>query len=37
VPYEKVRRLLLDSYNLLQKGLKYGEEIDDLKPIIYDL
>ena len=37
VPYEKIRRLTIDSYNLLQKNLRLGEDYDELKTIIYEL
>ncbi len=36
VPYEKVRRLTLDSYNLLQRNLKIGEDYEELKAAIYE-
>lgn len=34
ISYEKLRRLALDSYNLLQKNIKRGDEYKDLIPII---
>lgn len=36
-PVEKLKRLLLDSYNLLQRQLKRGEDYDQLKLIINEL
>lgn len=37
IPYEKIRRLAIDSYNLLQKSLRLGEDYDEVKTIIYEL
>lgn len=34
ISYEKLRRLALDSYNLLQKNIKRGDEYKDLIPIV---
>jgi hypothetical protein len=34
-PVEKLKRLLLDSYNLLQRQLKRGDDYDQLKLIIH--
>lgn len=36
LPYEKLRRLALDAYNLLQRSLKgAGEETEELKTVVY--
>jgi hypothetical protein len=37
VPFEKLRRLTLDAYNLLQRSLRTGESHDELKTSIYEL
>ena len=37
LPFEKVRRLALDAYNLLQKMLKRGEDYHRLTPLINKL
>lgn len=37
VPYEKIKRLLFDGYNLLQKFIRFGENYDELRVIINEL
>lgn len=37
VSFEKLKKIALDAYNLLQKMLKRGEDHQDLHPIIFDV
>ena len=37
VSFDKLRRLILDAYNLLQKMLKRGEDYHVLVPLINEL
>ena len=35
--YQKLRKLILDAYNLLQRTLKRGEQYQEISPIIHEL